>query len=78
MSVIQDETRPVILWNICQNVQGYLRGEIENFAAGYTRDLLQSQPNHIELVGEKITVESIIRPVAMRLLHPHDNRSRIL
>ncbi len=70
MSVIQDETRPVILWNICQNVQGYLRGEIENFAAGYWRDLLQSQPNHIELVGEKITVESIIRPVAMRYCIP--------
>jgi hypothetical protein len=33
---------------------------------GYWRDLLQSQPNHIEIVGEKNTIQSIIEPVAAR------------
>jgi hypothetical protein len=37
---------------------------------GYYRDLQQSQPNHIEIVGEKNTIDSIIRPVAEEFCIP--------
>lgn len=36
----------------------------QRFLRGYWRDLLQSQPNHIEIVGEKNTIQSTIEPVA--------------
>jgi hypothetical protein len=32
---------------------------------GYYRNLMQSQPNHIEIIGEKNTIAGVIRPVAM-------------
>lgn len=70
MNVIQDATRPVTLWNIHQNVQGYLREELEEFGNGYWRDLMQSQPNHIEIIGEKNTIASIIQSVAARYCIP--------
>jgi hypothetical protein len=60
MHVIQDATRPVTLWDIHQDVQGYLREQVKDFGTGYWRDLMQSQPNHIEIIGEKNTVAPII------------------
>jgi hypothetical protein len=70
MNVIQDVTRPVTLWDIHADVQSFIRCETASFCKGYWRDLMQSQPNHIEIVGEKNTVESIIRPVAARYCIP--------
>ena len=70
MQVIQDATRPVTLWNVHRDVQGYLHQQIEDFATTYWRDLMQSQPNHIEIVGEKNTIASIIRPVAGKYCIP--------
>jgi ParB-like chromosome segregation protein Spo0J len=70
MNVIQDATRPVTLWDIHADVQGFIRRETDDFCKGYSRDLMQSQPNHIEIVGEKNTVESIIRPVAAQYCIP--------
>ena len=43
---------------------------MELFLATYWRNLLQSQPNHIEIVAEKLTVESVIKPVAERFTIP--------
>jgi hypothetical protein len=37
----------------------------------YYRDLQQSQPDHIEIVGEKNTVEGVIRPVAGKYCIPY-------
>ena len=70
MHVIQDATRPVTLWDIHQDVQGYLREEVKDFGTGYWRDLMQSQPNHIEIIGEKNTVAPIIRSVAEKYCIP--------
>jgi hypothetical protein len=70
MTAIVDPTRPVTVWKVHADTQGYLRAELDTFARTYWRDLLQSQPNHIEIVGEKNTIESIIRPVAMRYCIP--------
>lgn len=67
---IADETRPVTVWNVHQDVQPYLRQELDGFLKGYWRDLLQSQPNHLEIMVEKNTVAPIIRPVASEYCIP--------
>jgi hypothetical protein len=63
-AAIADETRPVVLWPVHQDSRGFIRYEMTQFLRGYWRDLLQSQPSHIELLGEKNTVASILREVA--------------
>jgi hypothetical protein len=70
MHVIQDETRPVTVWEVHRDVQFYIQEELGDFLNNFWRDLLQSQPNWIEVVGEKNTIAPIIRPVAMRYCLP--------
>ena len=60
---IHDPTRPVTNWNSSRTPADFMRREVDGFLKGYFRDLMQSQPNHIEVVGEKNTVESVLRPV---------------
>jgi hypothetical protein len=69
-SAIHDPTRPVTLWRCYAQPAPYLREQLDGFLKGYYRDLQQSQPNHIEIVGEKNTIDSIIRPVAMEYCIP--------
>jgi len=64
MESIADETRPVSVWNVYREASAFVKVELEEFLTGYSRDLLQSQPNHIELLVEKNTVAPILRPVA--------------
>jgi hypothetical protein len=66
-----DETRPVVTWDVNANVGPFFRKQIDKFGTGYWRDLMQSQPNHVEIVGEKLTIESIVRPVAMKYCIPY-------
>jgi ParB-like nuclease domain len=61
---IGDETRPVEVWNFPTNVRPFISDQLAGMFRGYSRDLMQSQPNHIEIIGEKLTIEPIIRPVA--------------
>lgn len=68
--VISDDTRPVSTWNVAQGSQVYIRSELDVFLRGYRRDLQQSQPNHIEVVAEKLTVQSILAPVAKQFCVP--------
>ncbi len=68
---IDDETRPVVTWNVHDDVQAFLRGEIDGFLKGYYRNLMASQPNHIEILGEKMTVGPIIKPVASTFCIPY-------
>jgi hypothetical protein len=68
---IGDETRPVSTWDVHRNVGPFFRREIDSFCEGYWRDLLQDQPNHVEIVGEKLTIEGIVRPVAMKFCIPY-------
>lgn len=70
MNVIQDATRPITVWPAHADVQGFIRREVDGFCKNYWRDLMQSQPNHIEIVGEKNTIASIIRPVAAEYCIP--------
>lgn len=60
---IHDPTRPVEHWSIHRNAGDYLRSQFDHFLRGYWRDLLQSQPDHVEVVGEKNTLLPIITPV---------------
>jgi hypothetical protein len=68
---IADPTRPVTVWNVFRQPQPFMREELDNFLKGYYRDLMQSQPNHIEIVGEKNTVESVIKQVAESYCIPY-------
>jgi hypothetical protein len=68
--VIADETRPVTTWNVHRDSQSFVRQELDGLLKGYWRDLLQSQPNHVELLVEKNTVLPILRPVAMEYCLP--------
>ena len=70
MHAIADVTRPVITWNVHREPGAFIGQQFDGFVKSYWRDLLQSQPNHFEIVGEKNTVESIIRPVAMEYCIP--------
>lgn len=60
---IHDPTRPVTEWNVFGTAGQYVRSATEEFLRYYSRDLLQSQPNHIEVIGEKNTLASILKPV---------------
>jgi hypothetical protein len=42
----------------------FLQLQVDEFLCGYWRNLLQSQPHHIELVTEKLTLRTILSQVA--------------
>jgi hypothetical protein len=62
--MIVDETRPVSLWNVHYSPAAFIGKELENFLQGYWRDLQRSQPNHIEIIGEKLTIKTLVKRVA--------------
>jgi hypothetical protein len=61
---IDDPTRPMEVWDCHREPGSFLRAQMEKFLKGYARDLQQSQPHHIEIVGEKSTLQNILSPVA--------------
>ena len=67
---ISDETRPVSGTNYYENAAEFVDRETQWFLRGYRRNLMQSQPDHIELIAEKLTVQSIIKPIADRYCIP--------
>src|SRR5262249_35424110 len=58
-------------WDVYRSVAPYLRRQLDGLFKGYYRDLQQSQPNHIEIIGEKNTIEGVLRPVAMEYTIPY-------
>ncbi|MGO9913571.1 MAG: ParB N-terminal domain-containing protein [Isosphaeraceae bacterium] len=70
MQAISDETRPVICWDVHAGVQPFLRAELASLFKGYWRNLMQSQPNHVEILVEKNTVAPIIKTVAAKYRIP--------
>ncbi len=62
---IEDDTRPVTIWDCHGESGAFIESCINGFLKGYSRDLMQSQPCHIELMVEKNTVAGIVRQVAM-------------
>lgn len=67
---INDETRPVVTWNVHAGTRQFIRQELDGLLKGYWRDLMASQPNHVELLVEKNTVLPILRPVAEQYTIP--------
>ena len=67
---IDDPTRPVVLWNVQQSPGQFLTDQTDDFLRGYARDLMQSQPNHIEIIGEKNTISKIVKEVASEYCIP--------
>jgi hypothetical protein len=52
-----DPTRPQTIWNVYGSTMPYVLQQLDHFLLNYNRDLLQSQPNHIELFrGEEDTL----------------------
>ena len=70
MECIADETRPISTWTVFQTPGQFVRKKINGFLKGYWRDLMQSQPNHVELLVEKNTVEPILSSVASKYTIP--------
>lgn len=68
---IGDETRPVSNWDVHANVGEFVAREKDGFLKGYHRDLMIGQPNHVEIVIEKMTAEGMIRPVAWKYSIPY-------
>ena len=60
---IGDETRPFVEWDTHPEVGSFIQKEIDDLFKDYYRPLLQSQPNHIEVVVEKNTVAGLIKTV---------------
>ena len=67
---IGDETRPVSIWDVHGTTGPFIRRELTTMFRRYSRDLMRSQPNHIELIGEKNTIASILNPVAREYTIP--------
>ena len=67
---IEDTARPVSLGGGFLNPDHFIESELDSFLAGYGRKLLQSQPNRIEIVAEKLTVRSILETVSWKYTMP--------
>lgn len=65
-----DVTRPLTEYRAFSDVRQFVRQERENLFCGYWRDLLQSQPNHIEIVCEKNTIYHIATRVSKKYMIP--------
>jgi hypothetical protein len=61
---VHDPTRPNKQWRVWAEPGAFAREHRDDFLRGYYRDLLQSQPAYVEVVGEKMTVQSIAEGVA--------------
>jgi DNA-binding Lrp family transcriptional regulator len=67
---IADETRPVVQWNTYRSVDTFIAKELDDLFSDGWRDLLQSQPNWVELLVEKNTVASALNRIAAKYTIP--------
>jgi hypothetical protein len=63
---IHDPTRPAESWQNWRHTGAFIREGVEDFLKGYRRDLLQSQSAYFEIVGEKLTLDTIIEKATAR------------
>jgi len=67
---ITDETRPTSGTCFTKDIAQFIDLENYRYLRGYRRDLLQSQPDHVELVIEKLTLQGIVQPIANKFCLP--------
>ena len=70
LHAIEDTTRPIQLGGGCSSYEAFVRQESENFLQGYSRNLMQGQPHHIEIMLEKNALRSIVEKVAQDFCIP--------
>ena len=70
MRSIEDGTRPIQLGGGFETLEQFVGQETENYLADYSRDLMQGQPHHIEIILEKNALRSIIESVARKYCIP--------
>lgn len=70
MNAIDDLTRPITIWDVHPEPRSFIRSSFDDFLKGYGRDLMRSQPNHLEIVVEKNTIIPVVKPVAMEYRIP--------
>jgi hypothetical protein len=64
MEAICDEERGEAVWTSYQTAAQFIEAQHRDYLQGYTRDLLQSQPHHIEIIVEKRTKFGAIKELA--------------
>jgi hypothetical protein len=67
---IDDETRTIDLNAAFSGPAEFFRQELDNFMKGYWRNRQRSQPAHIEICIEKLTVRTILQQVAQEYTIP--------
>jgi ParB-like nuclease domain len=67
---IADETRSFTNWLTWQSPGTFVGDQTNKFMKGYWRDLMQSQPNHIEIIAEKLTIRTVVERVAQDFTIP--------
>jgi hypothetical protein len=70
MDAIDDPTRATVIWAVHENIKDFIDEELNSFLTGYRRNLQQSQPHHLEILAEKLTIKNIIQPVCGRFNIP--------
>lgn len=70
MASIEDSTRPVQDGGGFSTFEQFVAQETERFLVGYTRNLMQGQPNHIEIMLEKNALRTVIESVAREYCIP--------
>lgn len=70
IQAIEDSTRPVLEGSGFDTVGEYIGQEIENFLTGYSRNLQQGQPHHIEIILEKNALRTVLESVAREYCIP--------
>lgn len=64
MESIEDTTRPIQLGSGYSTFEEFVGQQTKYFLSGYSRNLMQGQPNHIEIMLEKNALRSVIEQVA--------------
>ena len=63
-AAIDDATRESKTYHTYANPAEFIASEVKRFLTGYTRDRMEGQPNHVELIVEKNTLLNILTDIA--------------
>lgn len=69
-TAIEDTTRPIQLGGGFSTFEKFVQQQTERFLTGYSRNLMQGQPHHIEIMLEKNALRTIIESVAREYCIP--------
>jgi hypothetical protein len=67
---IDDATRESKTYHSYANPADFIECEVDGFLTGYTRDRMEGQPNHVQLIVEKNTLLNIVKDIAAKFHVP--------